>query len=343
MTQSKTIFFTVLATLCTGCLENASAPKKSTVQTTADTLSPASGPMAAKIIFKTGTNGSFDVPINGGTVPELGSGHKAVRIFAPNGTTTLATGDSSSASWGIPWLSFVEIGVSGSSNHNSSNSVKALSSDCAKFASTTESSASLCDYNKDGTADVPCGAPADYFRTSEFDCTPATTSAGAGGNDDPIYIRVKFDRTTSKLASHENVMAVLEYSASGIHPAPTSPTTCFSAGVFTPEQPGCSDMSWKVFLRNSDAVASAIKPFLMLVPPVFAYVDPANNRITSTAISTKQFLLPLSTDVSLDTFQISRTGATTTFIHNGNPNVICSNNSPLCVGMIFYSLSLYRL
>jgi hypothetical protein len=304
-----------------------------TTPTTAASSAPtvlSGGTRAVKIIFKQNyPAGSFDASPNSGTPASPGSGQAATRFFNPDGSLLASAAAAT-------WLSSFEIGISGSNNASAKNS------DCAKFADATEGSAnSNCNF---GGAGVGCGAPNGLFRISEYDCkanVSAPTLDGTGGPNDGVYLRATFNR--SQLGTGENLMAVLEYVASAYDAAPASPTTCFNSGTLAPEN--CSNVTWKAFVKHS--VSEMVQPFLMLVPPTENYV---NTGMVTSGVSPKarQFFIPLASDPLLSVLQISR-------IHSNlditNPavkaacyaNTTGAANSPLCAGLVLYSLTLYRM
>jgi hypothetical protein len=314
--------------------------------------SAAAGPRAVKIIFRTGSAGSFDAYSGSGTVPGQGLGHRATRLFYPD-NTLMAEGTYNTSQW-PKWINFVELGISGPNNTVSGGTRKSTNSDCARFANSNESNVA-CDFNQDLTQDNTtelCGAPASYYRVSEFDCADSNnTSIGDGRETDPIYLRVQLSREPSKLAAHENVLAVIEYSAAGIHGPPTQIAQCYSGGAFEPDHPNCSDQTWKAYLRPSGTLATAPNPFLMLIPPVSSFLVSQQSssstvvtRQLGNLIQTRQILLPLAATPNWDTLQISRIRATTNFTTPWNTtNPVCVTNSALCVGVVFYSLTLYRI
>lgn len=301
------------------------------------TLTAASGVRAARIIFKQANpSGSFSAPSAAGTVNTPGSGLQATRIFNADGSL-LADSGPSDDSW-PNWISSVEIGISGSNNTAATNA------DCARFAATNEEN-SLCDPNGDGTYDVKCGANASLFRVSEYDCVSSgsTIQDGNGGPSDGVYIRVVFDRNTSYLAAHENVMITLEYSAAFLNPAPSAPTSCFTNGIFDPTSTTCADFGWQIFLKHG--TSEVVQPFFTLVPPSFASLDSANNRLGA-GVSSKQLVIPLASDSTLDTVQISRikgmSSGASGYTKCKDP-ASSAANSALCVGTVFYSMTLFRI
>jgi hypothetical protein len=328
------------ALTATACLE----PPKSNIatsrssQSTGDTATvvvPA-GAKAARVIFKTGK--SFDAAAATGTPTTPGSGHRAARVYAP--------GDDSTPIAMPPWLTSVEVGVSGSANPS------APQPDCARFATPTEASSAVCDYDANAaTPGVSCGANDGYLRVSEYDCVRGGSAPqpGNGGGDDGIYIRATFSRDPAKLGASENLMAVLEYTASSLNAGPANPGGCMQGGVFDASAPGCADMVWNTYLKNTSG--DVFQPFLMLVPPALGTVDRAANR-GGGGVSTRQIVLPLAGNPSLTQLQISRVRgpAANATVGAGGPSIatVCNgaqnpSNSALCAGMIFYSLTIYRI
>lgn len=294
--------------------------------TTGGSSSVASGTKAVRVLFRqSSTTGSFDSPGSTGTTNAVGSGLAAKRLFNPD-NSLLVEGDATTSTW-PKWLTNVEIGISGTAN------TAATDADCARFATSTDASA-VCDYNADGTFDVPCGAPEGLFRVSEKNCTAATT--GTGGPTDGVYIRATFNRDTQYLGNAENILVVVEYAASGVNRTPSVPTSCFSGGVFTPTSSDCADQSWQAYLKSS--ASELAQPFLLFIPPIQGFVDSANNR-SGSGVSTRQFILPLSGNTNLKVFQLSRIQS----LPAASFPAICSDNSPLCVGVIFYSITFYRM
>ncbi len=327
----------VVLAVTPGCLTSApllakvtgTSSKTSTETSSSSTSSLAAleGARAAKIVFRqSNPSGSFDAAPANGTYPAPGSGHAATRVFNADGS--LLALSPASSSW-PKWLTRVEIGISGSANP------RATESDCARFATATDETAQ-CDV---GTPSAfLCGAASGLYRVSEYDCiSPATTSDGNGGPEDPVYIRATFDR--SKLHSYENLMLVLEYSAAVVTPPTTGPNACFSGGNLSLTQ-GCGDLNWNIYLKQNPYQIS--NPFLMLIPPAFSSM---NALRLGAGVATKQVYVPLSGDASLNVLQISR--ISTVNFENLDPDVCNSDagdaNSPLCMGVIFYSLTLLRI
>lgn len=321
--------------------------------TTLSSASPSPSPTASvtvsasavKIIFQTSTSGSFDAPSDAnGTTPTPGSGLQATRIFKPD-NSPLASGGTSGTGW-PKWFTSFEMGLSGSRNTSATNSA------CAKFADTSESIATNC--NLGNVSPNSCGAPAGQFRISEADCK--SNGVGNGGPADEIYFRAQFNRTPSLqgLELTENLMVVIEYTATGLNPAPTTPSNCSVGNAFNPEN--CADYVWRAFLKKT--TTEVAQPFLLIVPPVFSSiltVPTAGSTATpfpggaASMLVSKQFILPLASDSTLTVLQISRTGSLGGVAPlSTNLDAYCnlaglSANGPLCSGMIFYSLTFYRI
>ncbi|MGK5083686.1 hypothetical protein WDW37_10315 [Bdellovibrionota bacterium FG-1] len=288
-------------------------------------------PRSAKIIFKQAyPNGSFDSAPISGTVNSPGHGLQISRVFNADGS--LLSNGLGSATW-PKWLSGFEIGVSGANNSAATNGA------CAKFADATEAArTNNCHFH---TQDTGCGASNGFYRVSEIDCLQSTAATpGTGGPTDGIYFRAYFDR--SQLGTAENLMAVFEYVAASYNGAPSAPKDCLKNGQFTPES--CSDVTWKAFIKHS--ANEMVQPFLLLVPPNQNFTDAA---VTTSGVNptARQFFIPIASDPSITVLQISRINSA---LNIGDPAVqlACSNNSlpansPLCAGMILYSLTLYRM
>lgn len=342
--NSINLIFVVLLIL-TGCTASSTISTNivSSPTPTSTVTTTTSGIKAAKILFKLKTQGgSFAAPPPQGTVPSPGSGVQATQIFNADGTVLSSNGPGST-NW-PGWLTSFEIGVSGTSNTSSVNS------HCANFADVTESSLTNCNV---GPTPIPapakCGAPSGQYRVSEVDCSLGSPAAlpGTGGGSDGVYFRAVFNRDTSVMGSAENMMVVLEYAVSALNPAPSNPTTCFLSvsGQFSPEQ--CSDFVWRAYLKKN--AGDLAQSFLLLVPPTYSAVlgsGQAAPTSSGTGTVARQFILPLAMDPTLKVLQISRTGSK--FPSSSALQSYCTNgtlpgDSPLCAGIIFYSITFYRI
>ncbi len=291
------------------------------------------GIKALKVIFKeSSTYGSFDSPSADGTAPE--SGLKAMRVFNPDGTL-LADGPTSQ-NW-PKWLSSVEIGISGKNNSSMNDP------NCARFASPQEPTDTQCTYNQ---TQVYCGASSHFYRVSELDCAKSSAPrVGNGGSNDGVYIRVTFNRDNSLLGTQENILAVIEYTASSLGTNVTDIKKCWKAdGSFNPSDPNCLSLSWQTYLKHN--LNEQPQPFLLFVPPSNSIVNLSTNS-AKMPVHSKQLILPLSMDQSLNIFQISRINAAQndeiTRVCNPSNKQSSAINSALCMGMVFYSMSLYRM
>jgi hypothetical protein len=336
----------VFSVSVTGCLEPGgitSSPSGSA----SNTVSIPSGVKGFEVILKSGASGSFtgSIPTNGTAV---GTGLAAVQLFDPkDGTTVLANG-TSDANWPA-WLNWVTIGLSGTNNASAPNP------NCATFASATEQTQANCSL---GGNTVNCGANENQFRVSEVDCGYGApgTATGNGGPNDGVYIQAYFNR--AYLGSTENIMMVVNYISSTFNPgasanpnpAPTTPS-CFSGGAFSPSS--CADFTWDVFMKHSPT--EVVQPFMMFVPPIFNYLSATAQNTTGNTNATKQFIIPFSGDQTLNTIQLSRINSllssspstnTTTYLDACDAGVIRTStgaNSPLCAGIIFNSITFFRI
>ena len=244
-----------------------------------------------------------------------------------------------------PWLTSFEIGISGSVNTSAPNP------NCATFAGSAESSAINCNLGPTASpTPSQCGAPVSQFRVSEVDCAIPTgglpaTSTGTGGPADGVYLRAVFNR--ANLGPAENMLVVMQYAASAVDAAPSNPTQCFVGGQFLPEN--CSDFVWRAYLKHY--TTEFVMPFLLLIPPTFSSVL-NSGQPSGTGIVAKQFILPLASDPNLTVLQISRTQSA--FPNNGATlisactaanalSLTSPGDSPLCAGVVFYSLTFYRM
>jgi len=289
------------------------------------------GPRAVKFFFNNSQyspQASFGLPAPGGTLPQAGAGFMATKAYLPSGVI-LANG-TSDPNWPA-WIGSLELGLSGANNTSANNA------DCGRFADTNDPLAQCF-----GAGVANCGAPTGVFRVSEMDCSRNTGAPPTpnGTATDGIYIRTTFNRATNALGATENIMAVIEYTASSINAPPANPVSCLNAsGVFDPTTPGCSDEVWRAYLNHSPSEIA--QPFLLLVPPSANFANPAQNTLT-TGVTAKQIFLPLASDSGLSVFQISRVSSITPPAGQCNGGSIPSN-SPFCVGLVLYSITFYRM
>ena len=351
--------FVVFSTGCTTTIPplitanistSAASPTPSPSVTPSSTSTPVlpSNIKSLKVIFKAGTGagGSFDAPPAAGTLNASGSGHVPKRIYYPD-NTLLASQGPGSTGW-PSWLKNFEIGVSGSNN------VASPYAFCARFAEQSENSGKNCRIGRTTPyIDANCGVPSGQFRVSEADCTLGSpgigggaASSGNGGGSDGVYVRAIFDRTM--LGANENILINLEYAVGSLNPPSSNPRDCFNTqnGVLTPES--CTDFVWKIYLKNSPT--DTAQPFLLLIPPTFYSIlgnaDSLINPASGVGITTKQFILPLAAHPNVTTMQLSRVSShfpslpdLLTHCTSGSP----PGNSPLCSGLVIYSMTFFRI
>lgn len=345
----------------TGCWKPDTGTNFSTskLATTGLMSTTVTGTMAAQVIFNNLTGSFGTVPV-GGTAAADGSGLAATKLFKTDGTTVLANG-TTDTNW-PSWLTSVEVGVTGATSSYTvgfgGGGTFSSSANCARFTTTPESSVTNCNF---GSGNVVCDAPAGNFRVSEVDCDygfdPAGQGAetGNGSQADNVYIRAKFNR--SVLAPQENILVVVNYAASNYHAPTANPSACFSSGAFSPEN--CSDSTWKVFMRSTSAEVPS-NPFLIFLPPTTSYVA-NNSRASGATLGTKQFILPLAANPTVTTMQLSRVtmkpvgaGPYTLPLADSDATFTAAcdvaglhtstgGNSPLCAGVVFYSITFYRI
>jgi hypothetical protein len=326
--------------LLTGCFSNATLSTTNPIALPAVTL-PSSA-RVARIIFQQ-NSGSFDAPTTAGTPVGVGNGLQAVRVYDAQNNVIASNGPSGN-NW-PSWLQSFEIGVSGPSNAN------ALNANCARFASTSGAEqAQTCTFN--GTSGIRCGTTGNNFRVSEADCAVSQPAPGQGNDQDGVYFRAFFNRNPSILGVTENILAVVEYTASSFNGGPASPQNCFtgSGTGFAPEN--CSDFTWKMFLKHTPVEAT--QPYMMLVPPTPYYVNGSNITASGSSTTTKQFFIPLAGDQGLTEVQFSRIVSGSPALNSGNAafEAACAPNgtggaygasSPLCAGMVFSSITFFRI
>ncbi len=192
----------------------------------------------------------------------------------------------------------------------------------------------------------PAAGPFDvggFYRVSEMDCQPVATG------DDlavPVFIRVILNRDTAFIGTRENLMLQLEYRATGLRPNSDGSSS-------NPEEN--LDHLWKVFLGQTLLSSASLTPFSILIPPNYAHwcttgsgnydsssCQPiAANRSAPPIV--KQVLIPLSSNSKQSVIQIQRvTGRI--HVNPGQVSSFCSTgNSPLCLGVVFHSLTLLRM
>ncbi len=327
---------------------------------TTSTTSANSGPSAVSFVMTNtaaSNTGSFKTAPTNGTALSHGSGHAATTVFATDKSTVYASGDDDDSlstyyytqtSW-PKWIKRFEIGISGANNTG------ATKDECMRFTQASESAGTNCSFYDLDTAsviDTNCSAPTGYLRVSEVDCVdPAETiNDGTGTSlNDGVFLRTEFNR--DYISASENIMVAIEYAAFQAKAPAANPNGCLTSGFLSATQSGCSTFSWLAYLK-SNIDSAAANPLLMLVPPATFNLG----GDVRTGLQTQQFFLPMASDSSLKYLHISRkTGVpdTADIYDNTNVNVnfrtacqdsaLNSGNSPGCNGMIFYSVSFYKM
>lgn len=291
------------------------------------------GAKAAKIIFKTGNPGGSFNGTTGSTTNIADQGHKAVRVFNPDGTLIPSWPD---------WFLSAEVTLSGTLNGAATNPY------CARFAEATDATMK-CDPNLDGVQDQSCGVPEEgFFRVSEADCAAGNTNEGTGNGYDGVALRFEFSRDPKKLGVHENLMAVLEYTASSIHRGPVNPDLCMKDGSFDPTNSGCTDMLWYAFMKKGPF--DSLAPFSMFIPPAGNGLKTSTNGF-GTVAQTKRMIIPLAANPDWKVLQLSRISglkwdANSDFIKAcaADPtDSSVASRSALCMGVVFYAITFFRI
>lgn len=174
------------------------------------------------------------------------------------------------------------------------------------------------------TANESSLLPQGQLRSSETSCTSSL-----------FGIQVTFDR--SQLGSSENILAILEYFSAASQASPQNPQNCFSQGQFIPEN--CSEFTWKTYLSNA---SNSLSQFFSIVVPPFqlsqAFSPSQDPLISGATLQSQQLILPLASDPSLTVFHLlHQKGILTPQCQSStNPSFFCS-------GIVFYSLTFYRI
>ncbi len=273
----------------------------------------------------------------------------AYRLYNTDGTPNIST----STNW-PSWLQSFDIGISGLNNPGATNPA------CARFTTSAETGNNCKIGPKSSLLPANCNAPLNQFRISEADCSSTnsdgtnTTQIGTGGPNDGIYLRAVFNRGTGGLSPQENILVVIEYLANSLNPAPADPSRCLSGNTFTLET--CSDFVWRAFLKhnvleNQTTSATPLQPFFLFIPPMINSVigsSTSNPPYLGVNPSARQIILPLAIDPALTVFQLSRISSY--FPVAQDLNTYCNSspgsngsNTPLCAGIVFYSVTFYRI
>lgn len=308
------------------------------------------GAKSVKIIFK---SENFTLPATPslGTNPSLGdaTGSAAwARRFHP----TSSSGGSTTTP--PPWLSGVSVTLAGMNNGGSKNTA------CGNFAEAGSNSTQCNFVANTPAAEFVCNGPDQYFRVSEYDCADlGGTSpfanraiAGSGLPTDPVAVKIFLNRDATKLGATENLMVVLEYQASGLKMAPKNAQSCLTGGEPQLSNADCVDQSYSLYTRALNATTP--HKLQTLIPPQGGKVN-ATDKTFGGPIQTRQIIIPLSSlDSDQTVLQISRTFGLPGPAPQPSPSpspspspgpfeTHCAPNSPLCVGLVLYSISIFRI
>ncbi len=283
----------------------------------------ASGAKGVKLILSDGAGGSFDEPLIAPSAvsiplgyPGSGTGFfipgvsaKATGYFELNGTTPIQKPS---------WITDVQLGVT--------HAPSLAGGKCATFGRAANGS-----FDQDR-----------FYRVSEVDCQ-AFQGADLGSK---AFIRVILNRDTAFFGTRENLMLQLEYRATGLR--------ANSDG--TDVNPELNlDQLWKVFWGETLLSSASLSPFSILIPPNYAHwcrsgtgsfdagTCAAPTAGQSAPAIVKQILIPLASNPKNTVIQIQRVlGRVNT--NSGYVTSFCSgSDSPLCLGVVFHSLTLLRL
>lgn len=201
----------------------------------------------------------------------------------------------------------------------------------------------------------------------------ANDLSDASDLDTGIFIRVAFKR--SELGASENILVDLKYYASTWNSPPSNPRGCFnSSGVYTPNSPTCTDLAWAAYLSAGVGSLSSmpVQPFLWLAPPA-AHAwrggmgeapDAQTENMGFRVPVSQQIIIPLSSDPDAKFLELTRRHIYWPTSQNSIPTGLegqypfgrqsglvwptksinaCGDDSPFCAGIVFDSLSLYRI
>ncbi len=302
------------------------------------------GAKAVRINFRN-AGGSASFPAysgSGTTMTGDTSGHKATAFFDATGSTSISK---------PAWLTDVYVSIGGSPG--------SAAGSCGGF--TPVATSSTCNLVPSPYAVPPatgasfsCDGPDSVYRISERGCLGSALNAPAtpGSKDDSVAIKLIINRDTSVLGEGENLMVVVEYQASGLMGSPANPAACVDSGTGAPlyTDKDCVDQAYGLFIRQLDTVSPADIParLQLLVPPQQGVVSATNAGGT---VQTRQVIVPLSSiDSAKSVIQLSRIfglGKNSSGVPFGPTRDFstrcAATDSPLCLGLIIHSITLYRI
>ncbi len=283
-----------------------------------------SGTKGVKLILSDapGNGGSFTTPAlppsaisiplgypgsgTGSYIPGVSA--KATGYFDLNGTTPIEKPS---------WITDVQLGIT---------HVPGTAGGCASFGRATSGA-----FDQDR-----------FYRVSERDCG-AFLGADLGSQ---TFIRVILNRDTAFFGTRENLMLQLEYRATGLR--------ANSDGI-DPNPEANLDQLWKVFWGETLLSSASLSPFSILIPPNYSHWCRSGTGSFTAGTCTaptagqsapsivKQILIPLASNSKNTVIQIQRVLGRV----NSDPGYVSSfcsaSDSPLCLGVVFHSLTLLRM
>ncbi len=332
--QSSRILPFLALCLLPGCLSQTQTDEGSIGLSTAG-KEFVSGTKGVKLILSDapGGLGSFDEPGVAPSAMSIPTGYPGAGTgFYQPGVSAKPTGyfdlDGTTVIQKPSWITDVQLGIT--------HVPTASGSKCATFGRSS------------GNFDVDR-----FYRVSEVDCGPPYGLSADLSSQ--IFLRVILNRDTAFLGTRENLMMQLEYRATGLR-ANSDGTNA------SPEMN--LDQLWKVFWGQTLLSSASLTPFSIFIPPNFAHwcrkgsggypggagdcEGPTAGRSAPAVV--KQILIPLASVPKNNVIQLQRV------VGRGftNPNYVTSfctdtnavgagANSPLCLGLVFQSLTLLRM
>jgi hypothetical protein len=289
----------------------------------------ASGTRGVKLILSDLNGGSFyanpplaipnpaPIPVGPGSGSSVYSpGISARNYFKVDGTTPVAKPE---------WIHDVQLGVTDLPQTwlNNSNA-----SPCASFGRYDSSSRPFDSVG--------------FYRVSERDCN----GYQGADNSSKVFIRVILNRDTAYLGTLENLMLQVEYQATGLR--------ANSDGT-DPDPEKNLDQLWKVFWGESLSPTLSFTPFSIMIPPNYAdwcrngfgplsgstCSQPNSSRVAPAVV--RQVLIPLSSNPDPFVIQLQRIRGRSNSDMSYVQSFCPSSNSPLCLGVVFRSLTILRI
>jgi hypothetical protein len=331
--MNSKIFFAlnliVTATLLSACNDSSiSESDPNSAITASNAAQFAGGVRGVKILLNTNTTtGSFTAPTvlpsftpipatypGADTVTQYLPGVSPTQYFALDGVTVIPKPS---------WLIDFQLGLTTTTATNA----------CATFGSSAN------------TFDI-----ANTYRVSEANC--GAVSNGTGSSVDPVFTRMVIDRDPSQIGVAENLMVQVDYQASALH--------LNSDGTSTNVEDNL-DQLWKIFWNTTLNPTNAATPFSLFVPPNYAACSASGSGVTDAPgicaptgtyrgapIKTRQFIIPLSAYPNMNVLQFSRVKGRVN--QSGGPayltafcNGAAASDSPLCLGVVIYAITLMRM